>query len=105
MVIEKFKSTIDYEKNYSFDELSKLLHKIYEEEYTKIIEFLSDDEETKPKKKGRPCKKIEKKTRQPSEYNLFIKQKIEFFKKENPSILAKDLMTKAASEWSKKTTK
>ena len=57
------------------------------------------------KKKEDPVKKLKKKTRQPSEYNLFIKQKIEFFKKEDPSILAKDLMTKAASEWSKKTAK
>ena len=64
----------------------------------------SDDD--KPKKKGRPAKtpKLnakgeEKKKREPSAYNIFIKEKYAEYKLSNPEMTAKEVMLAAAAAW------
>ena len=64
------------------------------------------DDNEKPKKRGRPAKtpKLnakgeEKKKREPSAYNIFIKEKYAEYKASNPEMTAKEVMLAAAAAW------
>lgn len=77
-IISDFASKVDTSKeDYSLDELKKMLAEAYK---------------TNTKKKS-----TEKK--EPSKYNLFIREEIQRMKKENPSVDNKQLMSLAAARW------
>jgi len=71
--ITNFSSIIDYDKDYTLNELSKLLTKAYNDTY--------------------------KKKKEPSKYNLFIKENIIKLKKEFPDKNGKELMKMASENW------
>jgi len=82
-VIDHFKETIEYEKNYTLKELQSLL----ETSYKKFIK-------TKGASKTSETKKL------PSPYNLFIKDTIAKMKQEKiEGIDPKDFMKIAAKKW------
>jgi len=82
-VIDHFKETIDYEKNYTLKEL----HSMLETSYKKFIK-------TKGASKTSETKKL------PSPYNLFIKDTIAKMKQEKiEGIDPKDFMKIAAKKW------
>ena len=71
--ITNFSSNIDYDKDYTLKELSKLLTKVYNDTY--------------------------KKKKEPSKYNLFIKENIIKLKKEFPDKNGMELMKMASENW------
>ena len=123
-IIAKFNSIVDSTQDYTLMELKKVLSEAYKATTTTVTSKkapkapkaakaakgevdseLSSDEE-KPKKRGRPAKtpKLdangeEKKKREPSAYNIFIKEKYANYKLENPEMSAKEIMLLAAAAW------
>ena len=96
-IISEFNKNINLDQDYTLVELKSILSDIY-----KIKKI-----EEKPKKLGRKAKEPklnakgeEKKKREPSEYNLFIKDKYAEFKTMYPTLKAKELMLMASSQWS-----
>lgn len=79
IVINAFREKVDNSKEYSLKELNVLLTDAYNE--------------NKPKKAKSTTK------RPMSAYNNFVKQTIVSLKKENPDIVARELMTGAANKW------
>ena len=93
-IVENFKTTITRSnKEFNIDELLKILTEIYYE----IYNYVDDDI---PRKIGRP-KKIKdiNQKRKPSEYNLFISNKYQEIKKENPTKNTTEIMKIIAELW------
>lgn len=106
-IIENFKNTvIKSQKEFNLEELLIILTEIYNELHNskkKVIIYDDDDIEDDdiPKKIGRPKKikddnKVKKK---PSAYNVFIAEKYNEVKKDNPDKNAKDIMKLIAELW------
>lgn len=112
-IVTEFCAQIDVEKEYGLKELKQILSDIYKtktvkpKQVKKTAKVVSDTEsdDEKPKKRGRPSKQRldkdgnEKQKRAPSGYNIFVKQRIQQLKSEQPDTPAKDLMKMAAAEW------
>lgn len=80
-MIETFTQSLDTSKNdYTLDELKKLLSEAYKS--------------SKSSKKKNPSEKKE-----PSKYNIFIKEEIAKIRQENPNVENKQLMSLAAARW------
>lgn len=77
-VLEVFKENVDIEKTYTLDELKKILSNAY-------------------KNKSKTAKTTEK--RKPSEYNIYIKNKMLEIKQSSTDLSNKEIMSKAASLW------
>lgn len=78
-VVNDFMSKIDKTKNdYTLDELKKLLSEAF---------------------KGSKKKKTSTEKKEPSKYNIFIKEEIQKIRQENPEVDNKQLMSLAASRW------
>lgn len=77
-ILDDFMQTVDKNNNYSLDELKKLLSEAY---------------------KGGKKKKATTEKKEPSEYNIFIKEEIAKIRKDNASVDNKQLMSLAASRW------
>jgi hypothetical protein len=88
-VLEYFTASIDISNNYSLDE------------YKKIVTNAYKDAMKKTKKKGNKSNddKTEIVKREPTKYNIFVKEAILKLKVENPDKPYKDLMKMAADEW------
>jgi len=90
-VLEYFSASIDISNNYSLDE------------YKKIVTNAYKDAMKKTKKKGNKSNedgdKTENVKREPTKYNIFVKEAILKLKVENPDKPYKDLMKMAADEW------
>lgn len=77
-IINDFVSKVDTSKDdYTLDELKKMLSMSFKSNHKK-----------KPTEK-----------KEPSKYNIFIREEIHRMKKENPEIDNKQLMSLAASKW------
>ena len=67
------------------------------------VEYDSDDEfeyrEPSPKKKGRPVKHDKKFSRKPTEYNLFMSEKMKSLKEEYNHLSPSELFQCAATSW------
>ena len=114
-IIEEFNTLIIKDQDYTLAEMKTILSDVYKTKNGKKVvkkapkkaendEVPSDDD--KPKKKGRPAKtpKLnakgeEKKKREPSAYNIFIKEKYAEYKASNPEMTAKEVMLAAAAAW------
>ena len=78
-IINEFVSNVDTSRdNYTLDELKKLLTEAF---------------------KGSKKKKTAGEKKEPSPYNLFIKDEIQKIKQENPDVDRKQLMSLAAARW------
>ncbi len=75
-MMDTFTTSIDNTKEYTLDELKKLLANAY---------------------KVSKCKRAEKK--EPSKYNIFIKDEIAKIRQETPDVDNKQLMSLAAARW------
>ena len=94
-IITTFTEQVDTNKEYTRAELGKLL--------TQVFNDLKN--EGKPAKKEKKPKKEdgeEKKKREPTAYNLFVKEKMPLLKEEFPDLSRQDLMKKVGEIWKAK---
>ena len=117
-IIAEFTTLVNTDQEYTLSELKSILSDVYKvktgkkvvaKKTVKKTDGVPSDEEEIPKKRGRPAKapKLDvngevKKKREPSAYNIFIKEKYAEYKLTNPEMTTKEIMLKAASEWSAK---
>ena len=121
-IIAEFTDLVNVEQEYTLSELKSILSDIYKVKNGKKVvakktakkdQVVPSDDEEKPKKKGRPAKTPRKllswdangdvkKKREPSAYNIFIKEKYAEYKKTDPELSTKEIMLKAAADWSEK---
>jgi hypothetical protein len=92
-IITTFIEQVDTEKEYTRSELGKIL--------TQVFNDLK--KEGKPAKKAKKPKKEEdgeeKKKREPTAYNLFVKEKMPTLKEEFKDLSRQDLMRKVGEMW------
>jgi len=79
VTIDTFLKSIDYEKKYKLNELKELLSDSFKSVKNK--------------------KKDNIKTKEPSKYNIYIKENMTKFKKQYPDMSNKEILKKAAEEW------
>ena len=99
-IINEFSTLVDTEKEYTRNELGKMLTEVYrqitcdkpkkseEKPKKKSKKNTDSDEETEPKKK-----------REPTKYNLFVKEQMPLIKEEFPDLNRQDLMRKVGEMW------
>ena len=104
MIINEFTTLVDTEKEYTRAELGKMLTEVYHQ-ITSDKPKKTDD---KPKKKKSKKEKdsdeeVEpKKKREPTAYNLFVKEQMSIVKEEFPELNRQDLMKKVGELWKAK---
>ena len=93
-VLEYFTSSLDISNNYTLDEYKKMITSAYKDAMKKT---------NKANKKSRAnsgdVKKCDIVKREPTKYNIFVKETILHLKTENPDKPYKDLMKMAADKW------
>ena len=91
-IINQFTTNVDTEKEYTRAELGKILTQVYHE--------ITSDKKVKTEKKPKKAKKEKsddeepKKKREPTAYNLFVKEQMPLIKEEFPELSRQDLMRK-----------
>jgi hypothetical protein len=97
-ILTTFTSKVDMEKEYTRSELGKML--------TEVFKGIREGE--KGEKKVRKTKKVkteegsEKKKREPTAYNLYVKETMSVVKEENPEMSRQDLMREVGRMWKEK---
>ena len=100
-IINEFTTLVDTEKEYTRAELGKMLTEVYRQ----ITSDKPKKTEEKPKKKKSKKDKDSdeeaepKKKREPTAYNLFVKEKMSIVKEEFPELNRQDLMKKVGEMW------
>jgi hypothetical protein len=94
-----FKSFHKYTEDYNKELLEKInvIVTLSEEDQAKLVELFA----TLSAKCDVHCAKPNKKKREPTEYNLFMKDKIKELRISHPEIDKKELMSMGAQEWQK----
>nr|QOI90336.1 hypothetical protein HWQ62_00199 [Pyramimonas orientalis virus] len=98
---QKFtKSFHKFTEDYNKELLEKITTTLTlcEEDKTKLVELFG----TLSSKCDMHCAKPNKKKREPTEYNLFMKDMIKELRQTHPEIDKKELMSMGAKEWQKK---
>ena len=104
----EFTALVDTEKEYTRSELGKLLTEVFHQINSgkKISKKdKSDDDKPKTKKskktksKGSDDDAEPKKKREPTLYNLFVKEQMPLVKEEFPELNCQDLMRKIGENW------
>ena len=95
-ILTTFTSKVDLEKEYTGSELRKMLTEVFKE----IRE--GEKGEKKVRKKVKREEGEEKKKREPTAYNLFVKETISVVKEENPEMSRQDLMREVGRMWKEK---
>ena len=92
-----FTSKVDIEKEYTRVELAKMLTEVYKE-------MKEEEKGEKPKKKKvkKTDEGVEKKTRVPTAYNLYVKDTMSIVKENNPEMSRQDLMREVGRLWKEK---
>jgi len=80
-IVDSFVEAVNVENKYSLDELKKLLSEAYKNSNRKVKSDIK---------------------REPSQYNIFVKNEILRLRGENPEKNIKELMAIAASNWKEK---
>jgi len=117
-IITEFTTLVNVEQEYMLGELKSILSDVYKVKTGKKVapkkvakkdDKEPSDEDDVPKKRGRPAKapKLDangevKKKREPSLYNIFIKERRAQYKLTDPDLSSKECMLRAAAEWSAK---
>ena len=117
-IIAEFTTLVNVEQEYTLGELKSILSDVYKvktgkkvapNKVAKKAEKEPSDDEDVPKKRGRPAKapKLDangdvKKKREPSLYNIFIKERRAHYKLTDPELSSKECMLRAAAEWTAK---
>ena len=101
----EFTALVDTEKEYTRSELGKLLTEVFNQINTgkKTTKKQKTDNETKKSKKtkskGSDDDAEPKKKREPTLYNLFVKEQMPLVKDEFPDLNRQDLMRKIGENW------
>ena len=107
----EFTALVDTEKEYTRSELGKLLTEVFNQINTgkKTTKKQKTDSETGDKPKTKKSKKTKskgsdddaepKKKREPTLYNLFVKEQMPLVKEEFPDLNRQDLMRKIGENW------
>ena len=107
----EFTTLVDTEKEYTRSELGKLLTEVFHQINTgkKNTKKQKTDSETGDKPKTKKSKKTKskgsdddaepKKKREPTLYNLFVKEQMPLVKEEFPDLNRQDLMRKIGENW------
>ena len=98
-ILTTFTSKVDLEKEYTRGELAKMLTEVFKE--------IREGE--KGEKKARKTKKVkkdeegeDKKKREPTAYNLFVKETMSVVREKNPEMSRQDLMREVGRMWKEK---
>ena len=96
-IMTTFNSKVDIEKEYTRIELAKMLTEVYKE-------MKEEEKGEKPKKKKvkKTDEGVEKKTRVPTAYNLYVKDTMSVVKDKNPEMSRQDLMREVGRLWKEK---
>ena len=92
-ILTTFTSKVDLEKEYTRSEVGKILTEVFKE----IRE--GEKGEKKVRKKVKREEGEEKKKREPTAYNLFVKETMGVVKEENPEMSRQDLMKEVGRMW------
>jgi len=96
-ILTTFTSKIEMEKEYTRSELGKMLTEVFKE----IQEGSKGEKKTMKKaKKEEGCE--EKKKREPTAYNLYVRETMPVVKEENPEMSRQDLMREVGRMWKEK---
>ena len=95
-ILTTFTSKVDLEKEYTRSELGKMLTEVFKEirEGEKGVK--------KVRKKVKTEEGSEKKKREPTAYNLFVKETMSVVREENPEMSRQDLMREVGKMWKEK---
>lgn len=89
-VMKMFIDNVDIDKEYTRSELSKLLTMVYYQ-----INSVKKNKKTKKEVQDN----VVKKKREPTAYNLFVKEKMPIIKEDFPELSRQDLMRKVGEMW------
>jgi hypothetical protein len=95
-VLEYFTSSLDISNNYTLDEYKKIITSAYKDAMKKANK---KNRATKGHHENDDVKKCDIVKREPTKYNIFVKETILHLKTENPDKPYKDLMKIAADKW------
>jgi len=95
-ILTTFTSKVDMEKEYTRSELGKMLTEVFKEirEGEKGVK--------KTRKKAKNEEGSEKKKREPTAYNLYVKETMSVVREENPEMSRQDLMREVGRMWKEK---
>ena len=94
-ILTTFTSKVDLEKEYTRSELGKMLTEVFKE----IREAEKGEKKVRKTKKVKTEEGEEKKKREPTAYNLFVKERMSVVKEENPEMSRQDLMREVGRMW------
>ena len=98
-IVDSFVSKIDLEKEYSKIEFAKVLSEAFKE----IHDGVKDEKKVRKTKRAKMEEGgEEKKKREPTAYNLFVKETMGVVKEENPEMTRQDLMKEIGKMWREK---
>ena len=96
-ILSTFTSKVDMEKEYTRNELGKMLTEVFKE----IREGEKGEKKTRKKAKKENDGE-EKKKREPTAYNLYVRETMPVVKDENPEMSRQDLMREVGRMWREK---
>jgi len=96
-ILSTFTSKVDMEKEYTRNELGKMLTEVFKE----IREGSKGEKKTRKKAKKEEGGE-EKKKREPTAYNLYVRDTMSVVKEENPKMSRQDLMREVGRMWKEK---
>ena len=96
-ILTTFTSKVEMDKEYTRSELGKMLTEVFKE----IREDVKGEKKTKKKAKKEEGGE-EKKKREPTAYNLYVKATMGVVKEENPEMSRQDLMREVGRMWKEK---
>jgi len=104
-VLDYLTSSLDISNNYTLDEYKKMITSAYKDAMKKTNKEIKKNRAKKDNLENADVKKCDIVKREPTKYNMFIKETILHLKTENPDKPYKDLMKMAADKWNENKTK
>ena len=102
IIMTQFTNVIDVEKEYTRSEMGKIFTQIYHE-ITKGKKPATDKpKKTRKSKKNNDDDEEPKKKREPTHYNIYVKEQMPIIKEEFPELSRQDLMRKVGELWKMK---
>ena len=99
-IVNQFTTNVDTEKEYTRAELGKILTQVYHEiTSNKKVKTDNTEKKVKKSKKEKSDDDEPKKKREPTLYNIFVKEQMPLIKEEFPELSRQDLMRKVGEAW------